>query len=80
MRMSQAKLATLEAEINSLLDSLYADDKRSRMISTNVEKLALMLQKASLNRMSDELRSRVLNHTYIDSYMKALMRPTDAAK
>ena len=55
------------------MDSLYIDDKKARLVSINVEKLALLMQKASMNRLSDELMSRIANHEYLDRYMRKLV-------
>ncbi len=54
-------MEALEKEIVKQLDSLYPNDKKARMISINVERLALLLKKATMNKMSDELIERVLN-------------------
>ena len=43
MSLSQRQLNVLEAEINVLMDSIYTEDRKARMVSLNVEKLALML-------------------------------------
>ena len=67
-------MTTLEAGINKQLDQLYPADKKARMISVNVERLALDLKKASMNKMTDELISRVLNLPEADSYMKRLVK------
>jgi len=73
MSLGQKQLSALEAEINSLIDSIYTDDRKARMVSLNMEKLALMLQKATLNKVSEALASRVANDEYLDSYMRILV-------
>ena len=71
--MNQARMQALETQIGSLMDSLYVDDKKARLISINVEKLSLLMQKASMNKFSDELTSRIANHEYLDRYMRKLV-------
>ena len=73
MSLSQRQLNVLEAEINVLMDSIYTEDRKARMVSLNVEKLALMLQKATLNKVSEALALRVANDEYLDSYMRTLV-------
>ena len=62
-------MSALESEIVNLIDSIYAEGKKARLISINNEKLALLVQKASLNRITDELRSRIANHDQLDRYI-----------
>ena len=67
-------MVKLEADINAAIDTMYTGDKQARLISVNVEKLALMITRASLNKMSDELRSKITNHPNLDSYVRNLVQ------
>ena len=57
-----------------MLDSLYVESQQARMISYPIEKLSLLIQRASMNKMSDALKSRIANHQLMDKIMTHLAR------
>ena len=73
-KLSKARLGKLEESIAKQLDQIYPDDKKARMISVKIEKLALDIKRASMNRMSDEMISKVMNQPEVDSYMKKFVK------
>ena len=76
LKMNRNRIEANESEITTMLESLYADGKQARIISIKIEQLSALLFKASLNTVSDELRSRVANHPYLDSYLRSLFTPS----
>ena len=72
-KVNQSRVQAMEAEIVSQIETIYAEGKQARLISINNEKLALLVQKVSMNRVTDELKSRIANHDQLDRYVMKLI-------
>ncbi len=64
----------LQAEIITMLDSHYAEAKQARMVSVNIEQLSLLIQRAFMNKVGDDLKSRIANHPLLDSTMTSIAK------